>query len=209
MSNILILNSAARKNWNTAQLLQEAKKGAEDAGIETEYIDLYDLSFTGCRSCMACKVKDGKRCQCFWKDDLTPVINKILEADNLIIGSPIYFGETTAHFHALMERLLFCCMSYDGEGTYLQKKINTGFIYTMNAPKALYESMFKAKYEFTESLFRAVLNGTSQSVAACDTLQVSNYDKFAMKGMNEQAKREHREQQFPIDLKNAYNLENN
>ena len=51
----IILNASPRKNWNTAQLLKSAAKGAESAGAEVEYIDLYDLNFTGCRSCMLCK----------------------------------------------------------------------------------------------------------------------------------------------------------
>ena len=53
----IIINASPRKNWNTAQLLKQAQKGAESVGAETEYVDLYDLSFTGCRSCMACKLK--------------------------------------------------------------------------------------------------------------------------------------------------------
>ena len=51
----IILNGSPRKNWNTALMLKEAGKGAESVGAEVEYIDLFDLSYTGCRSCMACK----------------------------------------------------------------------------------------------------------------------------------------------------------
>ncbi len=53
MKKILVLNASPRKNWNTAQLLKEAKKGAESIGAETEYIDLFDYTFTGCRSSLA------------------------------------------------------------------------------------------------------------------------------------------------------------
>ena len=42
-------------------MLREAQKGAESIGAETEYIDLFDLSYTGCRSCLACKRKDAER----------------------------------------------------------------------------------------------------------------------------------------------------
>ena len=73
-------------------MLKEAKRGAESVGAETEYIDLFDLSYTGCRSCLACKRKDAERCKCFWKDDLSPLIDRIFAADALIIGSPIYLG---------------------------------------------------------------------------------------------------------------------
>ena len=51
MKKVIILNASPRKNWNTAKLLQEAQKGAESAGATTEFINLYDLKFTGCRSC--------------------------------------------------------------------------------------------------------------------------------------------------------------
>ena len=93
---IMIINGSPRKNWNTAQLLKEAQKGAESVGSEVEYIDLYDLSFTGCRSCLACKRKGiSEPCKCYWKDGLSPVLEKCLQADRIIIGTPIYYSEPT------------------------------------------------------------------------------------------------------------------
>lgn len=47
----IVLNTSPRKNWNTAQVLKAAMDGAKSTGAEVEYIDLYDLNFTGCRSC--------------------------------------------------------------------------------------------------------------------------------------------------------------
>ena len=94
---VMLLNGSPRKNWNTAQVLKSAQKGAESVGAETEYIDLYDLTYTGCRSCMACKRKGAERCKCFWKDDLSPVIDRIFAADALFVGSPIYLGDITRY----------------------------------------------------------------------------------------------------------------
>ena len=74
MMKTILLNGSPRKNWNTALMLKEARRGAEAAGAETEYVDLFDLSYTGCRSCLACKRKGGERCKCFWKDDLSPLL---------------------------------------------------------------------------------------------------------------------------------------
>ena len=62
----IIINASPRKNWNTAQLLKETQKGVQSLEVQTEYIDLYDLNFTGCRSCLACKRKDVQRCKCYW-----------------------------------------------------------------------------------------------------------------------------------------------
>ena len=97
MTKTIIINASPRKNMNTAQLLKEAQKGAESVGAETEYIDLFDYTFTGCRSCLACKRRDGERNRCFWKDDLSPIIHRILAADAVIIGAPIYFISLRHH----------------------------------------------------------------------------------------------------------------
>lgn len=67
----IVLNASPRKTWNTAKLLKSAAKGVEDAGAQVTYIDLYDLNFTGCRSCMLCKRKGVQRCHCYWPDDLS------------------------------------------------------------------------------------------------------------------------------------------
>ncbi len=48
MKKVIIINASPRKNMNTAQLLKEAQKGAESVGAETEYIDLFDYTFTCC-----------------------------------------------------------------------------------------------------------------------------------------------------------------
>lgn len=201
----IILNGSPRKNWNTAMLLKEAEKGARETGSETEYIDLYDLQFTGCRNCMACKRKDGERCKCFWKDDLSPVIERIFQADSLIIGSPIYLGDITSQVHALIERLHFCALSYDDYSNYFKGKVNVGIILTMNAPKAYFEQSYLGKAKEVEQIFRA-LNGDVEVYAACDTLQVNDYSKFNMAGFSEEHKKEMREKQFPVDLEEAFRL---
>ena len=92
----IILNASPRKNWNTAKLLKSAAEGALSTSAEVEYIDLYDLSFTGCRSCMLCKRKGVERCHCYWKDDLSPIIDKVFSADTLLIGTAIYLGRPTS-----------------------------------------------------------------------------------------------------------------
>ncbi len=203
----IVINASPRKNQNTAQLLKEAQKGAESAGAETEYVDLYDLNFTGCRSCLACKRKNAERNKCYWKDDLSPLIGRILQSDAVIIGSPIFMGEPTAHFRALFERLGFCVLSYDGdELSYYGKKLNAGFIYTMNAPREYYEKNIRPALQITESTFGMLLKGEVKSYAACDTLQVSDYSRYSMGIFDEAAKKKHREEQFPKDLEECFRL---
>lgn len=201
----IILNGSPRKNWNTALMLKEAKKGAESVGAETEYIDLFDLTYTGCRSCLACKRKDAERCKCFWKDDLSPVIDRIFAADALIIGSPIYLGDITSQVRGLIERLHFCALSYDDYSNYFNGKVDVGIILTMNAPKTYYDVAYRKKAREVAQCFKA-LNGSVEVYACCDTLQVTDYSKYNMASFNEEHKKEMRANQFPQDLENAFNL---
>ena len=203
----IIINASPRKTWNTAQLLKEAQKGAESAGAETEYIDLFDYTFTGCRSCLACKRKDAERNKCYWKDDLSPLVSRILAADAVIIGSPIYFGQPTASFRALWERLAFPVLSYDGgEISYYDGKLNVGFIWTMNATGDYFENGIKPSLAVTESTAPMFFHGKVKSYAALDTLQVKDYSKFSMGAFDEEAKKKHREEQFPADLAACFKM---
>ena len=109
----MAVNGSPRKGWNTDLLLQEALKGAADAGAETELIQLSDLTFSGCRSCFACKKAGAETGRCMWKDDLQPVFDKMLSADAVFMGSPIYLGNVSGMMYCLMERLVFSLLSYD------------------------------------------------------------------------------------------------
>ena len=203
----IVVNASPRKNMNTAQLLKEAQKGAEAAGAETEYINLFDYTFTGCRSCLACKRKGGERNKCFWKDDLSPIVERILAADSVIIGSPIYFGQPTASFRALWERLAFPVLSYDGEPiSYYDGKLNVGFIWTMNATGDYYENGIKPALAVTESTAPMFFHGKTESYASLDTLQVRDYSKFAMGAFDPEAKQRRHDTQFPVDLQECFKM---
>ena len=201
----VIINASPRKKWNTAEVLDAARKGAESVGSEVEYVNLYDLVFKGCRSCLICKRKDKTKGKCYWKDDLSPLIEKIFDSDALIIGSPIYFGQPTSEFRALVERLIFCIMSYDDGSSYYAGKVNVGIFYTMNAPLEFYEQSMKDSLSSTEFLF-SFLNGEVISYPVCDTLQVHKYSEYNMAGFSQEAKEKQLILQFPNDLENAFEI---
>lgn len=186
---IVALNCSPRKNWNTAKILKAAIDGAKSVGAEVEYIDLYDLDFTGCRSCLLCKRKDVERCHCYWKDDLSAIIDKVFAADTLFIGTPIYLGRPTSQYFAFMERLHFSSLSYDNYDNYFKGKVNVKFFVTMNASKEYYDKSYKEVFEGYANEFK-VLNGDVIVYPCCNTLQVNDYSKFNMNSFSEEKKEE-------------------
>jgi len=201
----LVLNASPRKAWNTAKLLKSAAEGAKSAGSEVEYIDLYDLNFTGCRSCMLCKRKGAQRCHCYWKDDLSPIIDKVFRADVLLIGTAIYLGRPTSRYFEVMERLHFCALSYDDYSNYFTGRVNVGLFVSMNASKEFYDRLYKDAFEgYAQEL--QILNGEVCLYPCHDTLQVADYSKYNMAGFDAERKRLSREKNFPRDLENAYQI---
>ena len=201
----LVLNASPRKAWNTAKLLKSAAEGAKSAGSEVEYIDLYDLNFTGCRSCMLCKRKGAQRCHCYWKDDLSPIIDKVFRADVLLIGTAIYLGRPTSRYFEVLERLHFCSLSYDDYSNYFTGRVNVGLFVSMNASKEFYDRLYKDAFEgYAREL--QMLNGEVCLCPCHDTLQVADYSKYNMAGFDAERKRLSREKNFPRDLENAYQI---
>ena len=143
---LIAINGSPRKDKNTATLLNRALEGAASQGAETELINLYDHNYKGCISCFACKMKNGKSYgKCAVKDDLTPILEKVANADAIILGSPIYFGAVTGEMRSFIERFMFPYLVYDTSySSIFGKKIPTGFIYTMNVTK---EKMKDVGYE--------------------------------------------------------------
>ena len=202
---VLVLNASPRKTGNTANLLKSAADGARDVGAEVEYINLYELIFTGCRGCMLCKRKGVERCHCYWKDDLSPIIDKIFHADVLLIGTAIYLGRPTSRYFELLERLHFCSLSYDDYSNYFKGKVNVGLFVSMNATKEFYDRLYKAKFE--EYAKEWEMLGDKVILYPCyDTLQVSDYSKFNMASFDESKKKLSHEKNFPEDLENAYQI---
>lgn len=210
MKKVYAINGSPRKNKNTAQMLDKALEGvkAEFPDAQIERIDLFDLNFTSCKSCFACKRKDEKFLRtCAIKDDLSPVLEKIKEADGLIIGSPIYFGDITGQLHSFYERLFFPYFQYKpGYPSLVENKIPTACIYTMNVNEQIMQGIgYRQILERWENLLAHAFQKPLIAYAF-DTYQFDDYSKYICETFNEEDKAHHRDTQFPIDLQNAYEL---
>lgn len=205
----LFINGSPRKNGNTAQLLKRAMDGAREAGAEVELVNLYDrsMNYKGCMSCFACKLKGGKKGVCSFKDDLQPILQKAVEADVLVCGSPNYCGYPSAALRAFMERMEFPAVNYsDYSNPVVLKRICSATIYTMNCPnEEVYRQMNYPILMDTSAKQLAVF-GPTEILCSYDTYQFSNYDRYDAATFSEAHKAEVRETQFPIDLEKAYEL---
>ena len=203
---VIGINGGPRKKWNTAILLGRALEGAASKGAETEMVHLYDLSFKGCISCFACKTKGGKSYgRCVVEDDLKPVLKMVDEVDAMILGSPIYFGTVTGEMRSFMERLLFPYLAYTNPPTSLfERRINTGFIYTMNAPEERIGQHGGQHIGLNEMILKMVF-GTSESLMSFETYQFDDYSKVVSDLFDvEQKRKKRREEVFPEDCARAF-----
>jgi len=204
---VLAFNGSPRKGWNTATMLEHALKGAESAGAETELIHLYKHNFSGCISCFACKRKDRKEVGvCAVKDDLQPILDKVREADALIVGTPVYFGGETASTRAFLERLMFPYLNYENYAeSFFPRKIKTGLIYTMNVNAELAETLgYPAVFERPRS-FMARTFGSCEVVTANYTTQYSDYSKYEANAP-EADKLAYRAAHFENDCRKAFDM---
>ena len=193
MKEIIAINASPRKNWNTAQLVRAAAEGAGAA-----VIDLYSLEkYSGCISCFGCKTAQHLG-ECVCRDALTPVLQRIRQADGLIIGTPNYLGEASAAFRALYERLIFQYITYELERPNANaRQIPVLFIMTSNAgdgayaPGGFYHALVK---NYQDTLTRFI--GPTKVLIAADTVQVKDYSRFHWTMFDGAAKQRHHDAVF-------------
>ena len=202
MKRIVIIDGGPRRNMNTAQMLAKFAEGVKSANsdIEVKTVRLYDLDYKGCMSCMACKLKDKASNVCRFNDALTPVLEDIAQADGLVLGSPIYFGDVTGQMRTFLERLTFPWLSYNDYSMTAPKQMPVILIETMNGTPERNNSNGFGSMEFC--ITRAL--GQPQHIVAYNTYQVNDYSRYELAGFSEEAKRQWREAHWEEDLQKAF-----
>ena len=150
---------------------------------------------------MACKLKDRASNVCRFRDGLTPVLEEISQADGLVLGSPVYFGDVTGQMRAFLERLSFPWLSYNDYSMTALKKMPVVLIETMNGtPERNNSNGFGSmEYCITKAL------GQPQRLVAYNTYQVKDYSRYELGGFSEEAKRQWRDSNWEEDLQKAFN----
>jgi multimeric flavodoxin WrbA len=205
---IIYFNGSPRINGTTATLLNKALEGAASQGAKTEFIQLNRIKMKGCQACYSCKKIGSKNFgKCALVDGMTPLYEKIEQADAIFLGSPIYFGTVTAAAKMFIERL-FPYLSYrKPRSSIFPKKIHAGLIFTMGVEEQIMEKEYWPNIQFYKNVLTDLL-GSAETIISTDTLHVEDYSKIAADWMETQAERklEHRRTVFPLDCEKAFNM---
>ncbi len=98
---VIGINGSSRKDGNTSIVIKKVFDVLNKEGIETELIQLADYEIQPCRGCFACK---GRGNCVFAKDGFAYIFNRLVGADGLILGSPVYSADVSARMKAFLER---------------------------------------------------------------------------------------------------------
>jgi multimeric flavodoxin WrbA len=115
---VIAFNGSARKGGNTAILLGYVLKELEDEGIETELIEMSGVKIHGCTVCGKCRTNKNRRCA-ITNDVGNAYIEKMENADGVLLGSPTYVTDVTPEIKALIDRA--CVVSKSNGGIFRRK----------------------------------------------------------------------------------------
>ena len=193
----IVINADPRIKRKTGQIMKSAAEGAKSTGAELEYVDLYKLDLRGCMNCSICKKKNKEIFKCYWRDDLSPLIERILNADTLLIGSRIFFNEPTSHYRALIERLIYCVVSFD-KNYYFKGKVDVGIFYTTEVPRDYFDEKIRPCLKQTEEMFK-LLNGDVE-VYTSYMIMTTKKSSIGEDSLNKE------KEEFEKDLENAFEI---
>ncbi len=120
---VIAFNGSSRENGNTKMLLETVLKELDLEGMDTELLWLGNKALPGCLACYKCQ--QNKNGRCAQDDILNQYLEKMLEADGIILGSPTYFADVSASMKALIER---CGMVSRVNGDMLKRKVGAAVV---------------------------------------------------------------------------------
>jgi multimeric flavodoxin WrbA len=98
---VLGINGSARKDGNTAIIIQKVFEKLNEAGIEAELVQFSGQIIEPCKACFAC----GGKANCIHQKDIfAETFAKMARADGVILGSPVYSADVSANMKAFIER---------------------------------------------------------------------------------------------------------
>lgn len=121
---VVAFNGSPRKGGNTEVLIQTVFKELNRAGVDTELVNLAGKPIRGCKACHCCVTKKNGHCA-IKNDVINSCIDKMVEADGIIIGSPTYFADVTSETKSLIDR---CGFVTRANGNVLARKVGAAVV---------------------------------------------------------------------------------
>lgn len=121
---VIAFNGSARKDGNTAILLGHVLGELEKEGIQTELVQLSGEKIHGCLACRKCATRKDRRCS--QTDDMGNVcIDKMAEADGILLGSPTYVADISPEIKALIDR---ACLVARANSSMFRRKVGAAVV---------------------------------------------------------------------------------
>ncbi len=136
MKHVLILEGSPRRKGNSCILSNEFARGAEEAGHAVEIVNVAHKDIGGCLGCNSCYRNNGT---CVQDDDVAEIREKMLNADVIVLASPIYFYSMSGQLKLLIDRTYAFYQGLVGTSFY--------FIITCAAPDESFASTMQASLE--------------------------------------------------------------
>ena len=133
---VLVISSSPRKGGNSDTLCDKFIQGALDAGNQVEKIFLKDKNINYCSGCGFCNSNSYSKCS--QKDDMEEILDKMTEADVIVLATPIYFYTMSGQMKTFIDR---CCSRYT-------KITNKEFYYIMSAADVSQGAFVRTVEEF-------------------------------------------------------------
>jgi len=121
---VIAFNGSGRKDGNTAVLLNKVLDELSKEGIETELIQLAGKAPQGCMDCRRCFENKDRKCA-VTTDNLNEYLARMIKAEGILLGSPVYFTDVTAGIKALIER---CGMVSIANGGLFKRKVGAAVV---------------------------------------------------------------------------------
>ncbi len=121
---VIAFNGSARKQGNTAILINLVLTELEREGIKTELVELAGKKIEGCTACYKCYELKNRTCA-IKNDIINDCIEKMVEADGILLASPTYFADISSEMKALIERAGITALA---NGSMFKRKVGAAVI---------------------------------------------------------------------------------
>ncbi len=121
---VVAFNGSPRESGNTAMLINTVLGELRKEDVETEFVQLGGRKIQGCTACMKCFENQDRHCS-ITTDILNELVDRMIEADGILIGSPTYFANVSAEVKALIDRAGLVAIA---NGYMLRRKVGAAVV---------------------------------------------------------------------------------